>query len=105
MPIGAVGVLERMEAFAKRMVSGNAATAATSALAACVGRAAGLGLAGSDFFFADIQGAMLFGIVFLIGLGRRQDARSDQGLQFACDAVTAMGAAVAFFVAPDLMRI
>jgi hypothetical protein len=105
MPIGAIGVLERMEAFAKRMVSGTAATAATSAFAAYVGRAAGLGVAGSDFAVADVQAVLLFGIVFLIGVGRRHGIRNDQGLQFACDAVTAVGAAVVFFVAPDLMRI
>jgi hypothetical protein len=103
--MGAAGVLERMEAFAKRMVSESAASAATSAFAACVGRAVGLGLAGADFAVVDLQAAMLFGIVFLVGIGRGRDIRNDQGLQFACDAVTAGGAAVVFFVAPDLMRI
>ena len=98
-------MIERMEAFAKRIVSGRVVAAATTALAICVGRAAGLGLAGADVAAADRQGALLFGAVFLIGLLRGGEARRDPELQFACDAVTAVGAAVVFYVAPDLMRI
>ena len=98
-------MIERMEAFAKRVVSGRVAAAATTALAICVGRAAGLGLAGAEVAAADRQGALLFGGVFLIGFLRGRDARRDPELQFACDAVTAIGAALVFYVAPDLMRI
>ena len=94
-----------MEALTKHTASGSAASAATSAVAACAGRLAGLAFAGETVSIADRTGVLMFGIVFLCAIARGRRDRGDPALRFACDVVTAVGAAAIFYLVPGMMRI
>lgn len=94
-----------MEALTKHTTLASAVGAATSALAACAGRVLGLAFAGETVSIVDRAGVLMFGVVFLGAIARGGRDRGDPALRFACDAVTAAGAAAVFYLVPGMMRI
>lgn len=93
-----------MEASTDDAMSGSLVAAATTALAVCVGRLAGLALAGGPIHVADGAGVLTFGIVFAGAVARGRRDRNDPALRLACDAITAIGAAAAFYLVPGMMQ-
>lgn len=95
----------RTEASTNHGMSVALVAATETALAVCAGRVLGLALAGEPIAIVDRSGALTFCLAFVGAMVRERRDQGDPGLRLACDVVTALGAAAAFYFVPGLMRI
>lgn len=94
-----------MEAQTVRIGSEIAGQSGATAAAVGTGAAIGLLLSGAPPGSVLAPAAAVFGLAFAAALTRGRAVRRDPGLRLLCDAISAAGAVVLFWVAPGLTQI